>query len=146
MAIRKATIKRQVIETLMQQAPPGEQFIATIECVTGPSPYIVVALERIPLVGLIVVLVRRYYFITATTTSIVVNRASLFSNRPKEVLVALPLQQANISRIKLARTWSSIYFMMPGKAKPTRLNVSRYWRNELEQVLGAAQNSGALVG
>jgi hypothetical protein len=146
MAIRKATIKQQVITTLSQQAPPGEQFIATIECMTGPSPWLIVLLERIPFVALIVVLMRRYYFVTATNSSIVVNKVSRFSNRPQEILVALPIQQTRISRVKLARTWSSIYFLMPGKQKPTRLNVSRYWRNELEQVLGVAQSVGAIVG
>jgi len=137
MAIRRATQKKQVIEKLQQSAPPGETFIASVHCETGPSPWLNAIFDEIPFLGLIVALTRRFYFLTLTNTSVVVNSANRFTNRPGDVVAVFPRNAIPVSRVKRATVWSSLYLQFPNQDKPTRLNVHRYWRGELDSLIEA---------
>jgi len=136
MAIRRSTQKAQVIARLAQVAPPGEQFVACVHCETGPSPWWGILLDEIPFVGMVVQLMRRFYFVTLTNTSVVINSASRFTNRPGGVVYSFPRNGFPLVAVKRARLWSSMHVMLPGSSKPTRLNVDRYWRTELDQFIG----------
>ena len=135
MAIRRAKQKEQVIAKLKELAPPGEEFLACVHCESGPSPWLGILFDEIPLVGLIVALLRKYYFITLTSSHLVINSANRFSNRPGDVVVAYPRESLPLSRIKRVRLWSSLYIQLPGGTKPTRINIDRYWRTELDQLI-----------
>jgi hypothetical protein len=137
MAIRRAKQKAQVIALLQQQAPPGEQFIACVHCETGPGMWATTLLDELPLVGLIIALTRKYYFLTLTNTSIVLNTANRWNNRPGPIVASWPRDSFPVSRVKRAFTWSSMYVQFSGQAKPTRLNVHRYWRVEFDQLFAA---------
>lgn len=137
MAIRRAKQKQQVIEKLASTAPAGETFIATVHCETGPSPWLNVIFEEIPIVGLVVALTRKQYFLTLTNSSVVVNNCSRFTNRPGDVVAAFPRHAVPASNINRAAVWSKIYLQFPGQGKPTRLNVHRYWRGEFDQLIAA---------
>jgi hypothetical protein len=141
MAIRRAKQKQQVVEKLASIAPPGETFIASVHCETGPSPWLNAIFDEIPLVGLIVALTRNFYFLTVTNTSIVVNSANRFTNRPGDIVAVFPRHAVPVTRIKRAAVWSSIYLQFPGTGKPTRLNIHRYWRDEFDQFIAAVPNS-----
>jgi hypothetical protein len=145
MAIRRAKQKQQVMEKLAQQAPAGEQFIACVHTETGPSPWLGALLDEIPIVGLVVQLSRKFYFFTLTNTSVVVNAANRFTNRPGEVVAVFPRHQFPVSNFNRAAVWSKFYIQFPGQDKPTRLNIHRYWRQELDQ-LAQAFPAGAQVG
>ncbi|MGF1429383.1 hypothetical protein [Kitasatospora sp. LaBMicrA B282] len=134
MAIRRAKQKAQVIEKLSQVAPPGETFIACVHVETGPSPWLNAIFDEIPGLGLIVALTRRFYFLTLTSSSVVVNTASRWTNRPGEVVGVFPRHAFPVTRVKRATVWSSMYLIFPGETKPTRLNIHRYWRNEMDQL------------
>jgi hypothetical protein len=135
MAIRRAKQKAQVIAKLQQQAPAGETFIACVHCETGPSPWLGVLLDEIPLVGFIVQMTRKFYFLTLTNTSIVVNTASRMTNRPGEIVASFPREAFPATGVKRGRVWSVMYVHFAGGAKPTRLNVHRYWRSEFDQLV-----------
>jgi hypothetical protein len=135
MAIRRSTQKAQVIAQLSQIAPPGEQFIACVHCETGPSPWLGILFDEIPLVGTIVTLMRRFYFVTLTNTSVVMNRASRFTNRPGGVVYSFPRNSFPVVSVKRARLWSSMFVQLPDSNKPTRLNIDRYWRSEFDQLV-----------
>jgi hypothetical protein len=135
MAIRRAKQKQQVIEKLSAQAPAGETFIATVHCETGPSPWLNAVFDEVPVLGLVVALTRKFYFVTVTNTSIVINNANRFTNRPGEIVAVFPRQAVPLSRMKRATVWSSFYLQFPGEQKPTRLNVHRYSRVELDQLI-----------
>ncbi|MEU9044869.1 MULTISPECIES: hypothetical protein [unclassified Kitasatospora] len=134
MAIRRAKQKAQVIEKLSQVAPPGETFIACVHVETGPSPWLNAVFDEVPLLGLIVALTRQFYFLTLTNSSIVVNTASRWTNRPGEVVAVFPRNAFPVSRVKRASIWSSMYLQLPTSTKPTRLNIHRYWRAEMDQL------------
>ncbi|HKT02127.1 MAG TPA: hypothetical protein VJT31_21575 [Rugosimonospora sp.] len=137
MAIRRAKQKQQVIEKLTAVAPPGETFLACVHCETGPSPWLNAIFDEVPILGLVVALTRRFYFLTLTNTSLVINEANRFTNRPGEVVAAFPRTAIPVSRVKRAAVWSSLYLQFPEEGKPTRLNVHRYWRGELDQLIAA---------
>lgn len=137
MAIRKAKQKQQVIEKLAAAAPPGETFIATVHAETGPSPWLNILFDEVPVLGPIMALRRKYYFLTLTNTSVVVNSASRVTNRPGDVVAVFPRQAFPAGQLKRGSVWSSLYLQLPGSAKATRLNVHRYWRNELDQLSAA---------
>ncbi|HEX6500457.1 MAG TPA: hypothetical protein VF054_15710 [Micromonosporaceae bacterium] len=137
MAIRRAKQKAQVIEKLSAVAPPGETFLACIHCETGPSPWLNALFDEIPFVGLAVALTREVYFLTLTNTSVVVNRANRFTNRPGDVVASFACEAAPLTGAVRGSVWSKVYLQFPGRAKPTRLNVHRYWRDEFDQFLAA---------
>jgi hypothetical protein len=137
MAIRRATQKKQVIEKLTAIAPPGEVFIASVHCETGPSPWLNAIFDEVPFLGLIVALTRSFYFITLTNTSVVINAANRFTNRPGHVLYSFPRNAFPVTSVKRSAVWSSLYVQLPDRPKPTRLNVHRYWRGEFDQLLAA---------
>jgi len=134
MAIRRATQKQQVMAKLASVAPPGEQFVACVHAETGPSPWLNALFDRIPGVGLAVALTRKYYFFTLTNTSVVVNSANRWTNRPGEVVASFPRGNFPASNFNRAAVWSKVYLHFPGSPKPTRLNVHRFWRGELDQL------------
>lgn len=53
-----------------------------------------------------------------------------------------------VSRYNRATVWSKFYLQLPGLDKPTRINVHRYWRNELDALAAAfpAESIGLAVG
>jgi hypothetical protein len=132
-------MRKQVIENLSQVAPPGEQFVACAHCETGLNPWLAHLAEQIPFVGGVIGIaiysMRSYYFITLTNTSIVVNRAGRMANRPKEVVVAMPIGTSPIQRIKKGVVWSRMYFQFPGQEKPTRLNFHRIWNADIDKFI-----------
>jgi hypothetical protein len=137
MAIRRKKQKQQVIAKLQQIAPPGETFLASVHCETGPSPWFNALFDEVPLLGLIVALTRKFYFFTVTSQHVVLNSANRFTNRPGDVLGSWPRDAFPVTRIKRGRVWSSMYVEFAGAAKPTRINVHRYWRSELDTLLTA---------
>ena len=141
MAIRRAKMKAQVIEKLTQAAPAGETFIACVHAETGPSPWLNAIFDEIPGVGLVVALTRKFYFLTLTNTSVVVNSANRWTNRPGDIVAVFPREAFPISRIKRVKVWNSMYVEFTPGAKPTRLNVHRYWRNELDQLIAVFPQS-----
>ncbi|HUC59538.1 MAG TPA: hypothetical protein VMA95_19210 [Streptosporangiaceae bacterium] len=137
MAIRRAKMKAQVVEKLSASAPPGEQFIACVHSETGPSPYLNALFDEVPFLGLIVALSRKMYFFTLTNTTVVVHSANRWTNRPGEIVVSWPRDQFPVSSYNRGAVWSKFYVQFPGGSKPTRLNVHRYWRSELDQLADA---------
>jgi hypothetical protein len=128
MAIRKSTMQEQVAQAIAE-INPGDRPIATIHVQTGPSPWLLAS------IGSISTLFVKYYFVTVTDQAVVFHKASRMSARPKELVAAIPRQEAVhlVSDVRRNAMWSSLRFQLPGQPKPTRLNVARYWRAELDQ-------------
>lgn len=135
MAFRRSKQKQQVIEKLQEIAPPGETFIACVHCETGPSPWLGILFDEVPLVGTIVFWMRKFYFVTLTNTTVVVNTMNRMTNRPGDVVYSIPREQFQVTAVKRAAFWSSMYVQFPGQQKPTRLNIDRYWRSEFDQLI-----------
>ncbi|MBS2965471.1 hypothetical protein KGA66_20635 [Actinocrinis puniceicyclus] len=128
-------MRKQIIENLSAVAPAGEQFACCVHGMTGPSPWID---------NIVVQALRKYYFVTLTNTSVIVNRAGRMANRPKEIVAVVPVQAGAIVRVKKGLIWSKLYLMLPGRSKPTKVNVHRRWNKELEQ-FGLAAASVARI-
>ena len=138
MAIRRAKQKAQVIAKLSQSAPPGETFIACVHTETGPSPWLNALFDEVPFLGLIV----------ALTAQVLLHHADEHVDRrqhgqplhepPRRGRVRVPPRRVPGQPASSARrVWSSMYVQLPGSAKPTRLNIHRYWRNEFDQLIAA---------
>ncbi|MDT0320126.1 hypothetical protein [Streptomyces millisiae] len=130
MAILKATMRQQVAEAIAR-VNPADRPLVTVHGVTGPSPYLMSGL------GLIGQLFIDYYFVTITERAVVFHRASRASNRPKELAFVVDRAEAarRVSDGQRGSLWSSFRFHLPGKEKPTRINVGRQWRAELDQFM-----------
>ncbi|NSC21043.1 hypothetical protein FM076_07390 [Streptomyces albus subsp. chlorinus] len=131
MAFRKATMKKQVAEAIAQQAP-GDRPLVSVGAVAGPTPWLSVGF-----LGLIGQFLIKYYFITVTEQALLFHKMSRFSQRPKEIVHAIPRDQARalFGEIQLNPLWSFYYMTLPGESSRVRINVHRMWRNELEQLL-----------
>ncbi|MER5638068.1 hypothetical protein ABT095_14050 [Kitasatospora sp. NPDC002227] len=132
MAIRKSTMQEQVAQAIAE-INPSDRPVVTFHTISGPSPWI---MNELGLIGQLFV---KYYFVTLTEQAVVVHRAGRLANRPKELVHAIPLEQARtlVTQVKRATIWSSLRFQFPGEEKPTRLNIGRYWRAELDQFVPA---------
>ncbi|MFJ1754466.1 hypothetical protein [Kitasatospora sp. NPDC088134] len=127
MAIRKSTMQEQVAAAIAA-IEPNDRPVTTFHTITGPSPWL---MNELGLIGQLFV---KYYFVTLTERVVVVHKASRMSNRPKELVHVIPLDQAraSISDVRRNTLWSSLRFQLPGEPKPTRLNIGRYWRAEMD--------------
>ncbi|WP_405494735.1 hypothetical protein [Streptomyces sp. NBC_00096] len=132
MAIRKSTMQEQVAQAI-REIEPNDRPVVTFHTITGPSPWL---MNELGLIGQLFV---KYYFVTLTERVVVVHRASRMSNRPKELVHVIPLDEARtlVTDVKRNALWSSLRFRLPGEEKPTRLNINRYWRTELDQFVPA---------
>ncbi|MEV4611948.1 hypothetical protein AB0K43_05015 [Kitasatospora sp. NPDC049258] len=132
MAIRKSTMQEQVAQAIAA-IEPNDRPVVTFHTITGPSPWI---MNELGLIGQLFV---KYYFVTLTERVVVVHRAGRLANRPKELVHVIPLEQARelVSDVRRRTLWSSLRFQFPGEPKPTRLNIARYWRAELDQFVPA---------
>ncbi|MFE1322703.1 hypothetical protein [Kitasatospora phosalacinea] len=133
MAIVKSTIQQQVADAIAA-IEPNDRPVATIQTITGPSPWLTNGV-----LGLIGQLMVKYYFVTLTHRVVVIHRTSRISNRPQEVLYVIPLDQAraSISDVRRNTLWSSLRFQLPNEPKPTRMNIHRMWRAEMDTFVGA---------
>ncbi|WP_030881389.1 hypothetical protein [Streptomyces sp. NRRL S-1868] len=131
MALRKPTMKKQVAEAIAGQMP-GDRPLVTVAAVAGPTPWLSVGL-----LALIGQLLTKYYFITVTEQGLLLHRMARFSQRPKEIVHAIPRDQAAalFGEIQLNPLWSVFHMMLPGGAKPVRINIHRMWRNELQEMI-----------
>jgi hypothetical protein len=136
MALTKSGMRKQVIENLTLVAPPGEQFVACVHGMTGPSPWLDGLIGGIGAV--IMQSFRKYYFVTVTNTSVVINRAGRIANRPKEIVAAIPLASAAIEDVRKGALWGKLYVRFPGEAKATKINVNRLWNADLDLLAAAA--------
>lgn len=136
MAVTKSGMRKQVIETLTQVAPPGEQFVACVHGMTGPSPWLDDLFGSLG--AIIMQSFRKYYFVTVTNTSVVINRAGRIANRPKEIVAAIPLASGPIEDIRKGAVWGKLYVRFPGDAKATKINVSRIWNADLDLLANAS--------
>ncbi|MEV4557461.1 hypothetical protein AB0K51_10745 [Kitasatospora sp. NPDC049285] len=139
MAILKSTMQEQVAAAIAA-IEPNDRPVVTFHTITGPSPWL---MNELGLIGQLFV---KYYFVTLTERVVVVHRAARMSNRPKELVHVIPIEQARtlVSDVRRNTIWSSLRFQFPGEQKPTRLNIGRYWRNELD-VFVPALTGGAIV-
>ncbi|TDC20788.1 hypothetical protein E1265_20430 [Streptomyces sp. 8K308] len=130
MAILKATMRQQVAEAIARDNPTDRPLV-TVHGITGPSPYLMSGL------GLLGQLFIDYYFVTITEQAVVFHRASRASNRPKELAFVVGRAEAAalVSDGRRGTLWSSFRFRFPGREKPTRINVGRQWRAELDQFM-----------
>jgi len=146
MALTRSGMRKQVVEALTSVAPPGEQFIACLHGMTGPSPWIDGLIGGIG--ALIMQSFRKYYFVTLTNTSVVINRAGRVANRPKEIVAAIPLAAGPIASVNKSAVWGKLFIQFPGEAAPTKINVHRIWGADLDrfaEALAAAGGAGATI-
>ena len=140
MAVRKETIKQQFGQALQRGVlEPGESLRGGFYCQTGPSPWWFGA------IGVLIMLALglRYYFIAVTDRRIVWMKASFFSARPKSLAWADPLGSAAISNVVAnAKLWNVFTYQRPGQ-KQLRVNVNRYWADELRDALATMQGAVA---
>ena len=138
MAIVKSTIQQQVADAIAA-IEPNDRPVATIQTITGPSPWLTNGV-----LGLIGQLMVKYYFVTLTHRVVVIHRTSRISNRPQEVLYVIPLDQAraSLSDVRRNTLWSSLRFQLPNEPKPTRMNIHRVWRAEMDTFVNGLVGGG----
>jgi len=130
MAVRKATIQQQVAQSIHQQNPT-DRPIVTVMGLSGPSPMM------LALITTLWMLFVKAYFITVTEQAVLVQRASKWTSRPHEILHVIPRDQAPylISDVQPRTLWSFFRFTLPGATKPSRINVNRAWKQEMQQLM-----------
>jgi hypothetical protein len=145
MAVRKATMQRQIAEAVTA-ANPGDQPLATMFVVRGPNPMFFALFGGIG--ALIGASMSDYYFFTVTQQGVMFHKASALSSRPKEVAYALTHAQAGalLSDLKINATWSRMHFWFPGKDRPAKLNFPRPWRAEGEWIFRFLVDAHAASG
>lgn len=136
MAMRKETMTRQVVQAVAKDAP-GERPLVTIYAVSGPSPFTLAALSLVCLIGAIWMLFVTYYFITVTERAVLFHRMNRFTGRPRRLVLAVPRDQvaALVRDGGRGSVWNHFHFRFSDRPEPTRLNVPRQWRSELDQFM-----------
>jgi hypothetical protein len=135
MAMRKEKIKQQFDEFLAAGVlEPGEQIEGGVFTQTGPSPWFAGA------IGILIYLAMgaRWGFFAVTDRRVLFVKASIWSQRPKDLMWSDPKSEIRISDVVAdAAVWSKFRYHRPDGAKPVRVNVNRIWRDELQSVMAA---------
>lgn len=113
MAIKKATIQQQVAEAIAQ-INPADRPIVTIQAIAGPSVWLM------SMLGLIGQMFLTYYFVTVTEQAVVLHKASRMSNRPQEIVFAIPLPRPSARSPKSSATPSGARSASSSRARRSR--------------------------
>jgi hypothetical protein len=138
MAVRKETIKSQVREWLNTVLEPGEREVASVNAISGPSPWLATGL-----LGLIGQAFIKYYYVVVTDRRVLFVSMSRVSGRPRAVAMSDPRSAVTVAEYKPSSLWSVLKVNRGEDKPPVKLNVHRIWREELEQV---AEALGATTG
>ncbi|MFH9355577.1 hypothetical protein [Kitasatospora sp. NPDC017646] len=141
MANQKLELQSQARRAVLQ-LDQTERPRLVLLAISGPSQYLVGALFG----GLLSLFLIKSYFISVTDRAVFIHRGPRLNPHPKELVHVVPLEDAGglVSRVKLGRAWNALFLKLPGRARPTRLNVSFHSRSELDSFLGklgAAEHS-----
>ena len=131
MAIRKATVKQQVQGVLGPMLEPGERELASVNTIAGASPWIAQGL-----LGLIGQFLVKYYYLVVTDRRILFIQMSRLSARPMGLAMADPRSGFEVESYKPSAVWSVLKVKRPD-GSTLRLNVHRFWRDELDEVASA---------
>lgn len=135
MAFRKETIKQQFEQALSERFfEPGEQLQSGVFAQTGPSPWFAGA------IGILIYMAlgARWGFFAVTDRRAIFIKASIFSQRPKDLMWADPRSAVRVSDVVAdAKVWNKFSYHRPDGPKPVRVNVNRIWRDELQSVVAA---------
>jgi hypothetical protein len=135
-ALRKETMKKQVNEAIAKDTP-SERPVVTIYAVAGPSPILLGLLAPLCLITAIWALLVKHYFITITEESVLIRRVNKYAGRPRKLVLTVPRGEvaALVRDGERGSLWSYFHFQFPDKPEPTRFNVGRQWRSELDQFM-----------
>jgi hypothetical protein len=139
LAFRKEKIKEQFAASIPPALEPGEQVLAGTYCQTGPSPWLQGG------IGLLIMLMMgaKWYYLVVTDRRVLWFRASMWSQRPKGSVEADPRSAVQIHDVDVDNVvWSKFRIQRPG-GKDVRVNVHRFWRDEVQQLVGALTGQGA---
>jgi hypothetical protein len=90
---------------------------------------------------------RKPVFIAVTQRQFICYRMSRFGNEPSRLLFSAPLAAVRVTNLgSRMPNWGSVRYCGPGvDGRSLRLNGSRRWRKDLNEVLVALQVGGAAV-
>jgi hypothetical protein len=133
MAIRKEKIKEQFNAVIPAALEPGEQVLAGTYCQTGPSPWLQGG------IGLLIMLLMgaKWFYIVVTDRRLLWFRASMWTQRPKggapeaDLRSAVQIHDVDVDNV----IWSKFRVQRQG-GKDVRVNVHRFWREEVQQMVG----------
>jgi hypothetical protein len=111
---------------------PGEHMLLGARVHTGPSDW----WRLVPRFGELVRFFQRHYFLVLTDRRAIFCRLSIWTARPKNVKLAVPSGQVQVSDYKPGTMYPSFRLHHPGRNKPMKLRSQRAWRPEVEQLLG----------
>lgn len=134
MALRKATVQKQMEGQVQPLLEAGEQERAAALCEGGPSRW-----WTILSLTLVVFLIKPYY-IVATDRRVLFLKVSRWSGRPQGLLRADPRGQVGIVGHTEHPLWSNImYRAADGSTK--KLRYHRIWREEMAAVIRELQSA-----
>jgi hypothetical protein len=140
MAIRKEKIKEQFNAVIPAALEPGEQLLGGTYAQTGPSPWLQGG------IGLLIMLLMgaKWYYIAVTDRRLLWFRASMWTQRPKggppeaDARSAIQVHDVDVDNV----VWSKFRVQRPA-GKDVRVNVHRFWRDEVQQMIGVLVGQGA---
>ncbi len=132
MALRKATVKKQMEGAAASVLEQGEAIQAEALCEAGPSRWWMVVS-----VWLVTFMIKPYYVIV-TDRRVLWMKVSIWSGRPKGLLRADQRSQVAIVEHKEHPVWSNmVYRAADGSTKKIRYH--RIWRDEMAAVIAQLQ-------
>ncbi|MFI6847828.1 hypothetical protein OG535_04510 [Kitasatospora sp. NBC_00085] len=88
------------------------------------------------------------YFLTLTDRSLAFHDIEPIRFRPRRLVHVVPRAEASqrFGLIRLGVLWNRFGFVLPGDSAPTRMNVRRAWKTELDRLVTELTTSSASGG
>jgi hypothetical protein len=138
MAVRKTKVKEQMDAAMGSMLEPGEHQIVAVRTIAGPSPWLAEGF-----LGLLWQFLVKYYYVVVTERRVLFIQYSRMTGRPKKLAFAEQRGPGLLVGQKVSTLWSWFKVHSSTLNKTVRLNVDRYWREEMTQVLAELERTPA---
>lgn len=129
MAVRVATCKERVQDSLFAVLAPDERVLATVLTVAGPVPRLLRPL------GAVGDALLDDYFLTVTETSVVLQQADRIFGYPDELVFVRPRHEVGVAAISPGASWLGFHLLYGPDEPALRLKVHRRWHREFQAFL-----------
>jgi len=140
MAVRKTKVKEQMDAAMGSMLEAGEHQLAAVRTIAGPSPWLAEGF-----LGILWQFLVKYYYVVVTERRVLFIKFGRMTGRPKNLAFAEQRAPGLLVDSKVSKLWSWFKIHSSTQNKDLRLNVDRYWREEMTQVLAQLEQPGAAV-
>jgi len=131
----KQKISERAREFIASAPVPQEPILSGVQVISGVSRRWALLSPSIRMFG-------RPYYVVLTERHVLFCSMSAWTGKPREIQIVAPREQVRVTGARLGGQMGWFTCQVPGRDKPMTLRFYRFWRPEVEALLGALGAAG----